>query len=252
MKTLLQAKKFIKRYRLKERKLSVEVLEEISLSIGYEILFFDPNLQEHINLLEKINMSSYSKNNEAFLCRKEGYKLILVNKYVDEHAKLFLILHELGHIYLNHFNNQTITKKLQDQQADEFAEYILYYQKPNYKYYILIGSFIAIVAACVALSVKLNLVSTPAPEPAQTMVIQSISPSPSPSPIAVNVVIPSEEPAVTPDEQDSVMVSVTKTGDKYHRSDCRYIVGRAIFTLSIEEATNAGYTACTYCRPDEK
>lgn len=43
-------------------------------------------------------------------------------------------------------------------------------------------------------------------------------------------------------------VCITKTGTKYHRCSCQYLRSSSI-EVSMEQATNNGYTACSVCRP---
>ena len=43
-------------------------------------------------------------------------------------------------------------------------------------------------------------------------------------------------------------VYITKTGAKYHTSSCRYLRQSKIQTTK-KEAVNAGYSACSVCKP---
>ncbi len=44
-------------------------------------------------------------------------------------------------------------------------------------------------------------------------------------------------------------VYVTKSGKKYHTSECRYVLGKQI-PISRQEAVNEGYEPCRRCKPD--
>ena len=46
-------------------------------------------------------------------------------------------------------------------------------------------------------------------------------------------------------------VYTTKTGKKYHRDSCRYLLRSKIKT-TIQRAKNFGYTACSVCKPVKK
>ncbi len=48
--------------------------------------------------------------------------------------------------------------------------------------------------------------------------------------------------------QETEIVYVTKTGDKYHRSNCRYLSNSKI-SIEKDEAIKQGYTACSVCKP---
>lgn len=43
-------------------------------------------------------------------------------------------------------------------------------------------------------------------------------------------------------------VYITKTGGKYHTSNCRYLRQSKI-SISKKEAVSGGYTACSVCKP---
>ena len=254
MKTEQVAKDFMKEYDLIKKGVNLETITNVAISMGYEVIYFNPNKEKHVELLKKATNGDFDNYKKSFICEIDGKKIIFIVFFSSDTDKVYLLLHELAHLYMNHTYKTGSSETRKEIQANDFARCVINYKKKNHTAIIPISAIFITTISILSISTMLlyNITkSDQAPHtPQQT--IQSISPSPSPSPVAVNVVIPSEEPAVTPDEQDSVMVSVTKTGDKYYRSDCHYIVGRSIFTLSIEKATNAGYTACTYCRPDEK
>lgn len=46
-------------------------------------------------------------------------------------------------------------------------------------------------------------------------------------------------------------VYVTKTGEKYHKSDCRYLKYSKI-EVSLKEAISKSYSACSVCKPPTK
>ena len=49
----------------------------------------------------------------------------------------------------------------------------------------------------------------------------------------------------------SQSVYVTKTGKKYHKETCRYLNNSSI-ELSLADAIEKGYTACSVCKPSSK
>lgn len=44
------------------------------------------------------------------------------------------------------------------------------------------------------------------------------------------------------------IVYITETGDKYHRSNCRYL-SQSKIPIERREAIRQGYTACSVCKP---
>lgn len=51
-------------------------------------------------------------------------------------------------------------------------------------------------------------------------------------------------------DKKSTIVYITKTGDKYHCSGCRYLK-RSKIKISLKEAKAAGYTPCSVCCPPQ-
>src|SRR5690606_12136816 len=49
-------------------------------------------------------------------------------------------------------------------------------------------------------------------------------------------------------DADAQKVYITKTGEKYHRKDCRYLRYSSI-EIELKEAKKNGYTPCSVCRP---
>jgi hypothetical protein len=49
-----------------------------------------------------------------------------------------------------------------------------------------------------------------------------------------------------------VWVYVTPSGERYHRSDCRYVKGKTTLRqLTVAQAKAEGYTPCKVCKPPE-
>lgn len=59
---------------------------------------------------------------------------------------------------------------------------------------------------------------------------------------------PSKARAHTATQQKDVTVYITKTGKKYHRSDCHYL-SRSKIKTTKKEAVKNGYGACKVCKP---
>ncbi len=51
------------------------------------------------------------------------------------------------------------------------------------------------------------------------------------------------------DDANNYTVYVTKSGKKYHKSNCRYVLGKKVSIIK-QDAINQGYTACKHCKPD--
>jgi septal ring-binding cell division protein DamX len=79
--------------------------------------------------------------------------------------------------------------------------------------------------------------STPAPTITTT---PTLTPSPSPLPT------PNDAPATESDEKE-IIVYITKTGTKYHRSECRHL-SKSKTPIDLESAKEK-YSPCSTCKP---
>lgn len=57
-----------------------------------------------------------------------------------------------------------------------------------------------------------------------------------------------EFPQTNNSDRKEVVVYITRTGEKYHQSDCRYLRQSKIQTTK-KEAVKNGYSACKVCKP---
>lgn len=53
-----------------------------------------------------------------------------------------------------------------------------------------------------------------------------------------------------PDDDDEITVYITKTGEKYHLEECRYL-SKSMIPISLNEAKSRGYTPCSVCNPPQ-
>lgn len=220
------ARKFIRHYGLAKTSLSVESLKKISRSMGYDVSCFNPNSKEHIDLLSKIGMQDYAKTHAAFTYAQNNKKIIFIVFYSSERDKIYLLLHEIAHLYLNHMHDSSKSETEKEEEANKFTHYVMKYKTSKIKFtYFIVSICVALLFMICTITYHKKNDSTEKYKPSQIIQITSSS--------------------------NERVVLVTKTGTKYHLLDCHYIAGRTVFKLNIEEAKKAGYTACTYCRPDE-
>lgn len=59
-----------------------------------------------------------------------------------------------------------------------------------------------------------------------------------------------QPPIVQPSRQDKQeqTVYITRTGEKYHRGDCRYL-SKSKIAIKRKDAIARGYNACKVCKP---
>lgn len=81
------------------------------------------------------------------------------------------------------------------------------------------------------------------------------SSTPKPTPQVIYKTIEVQKDYIQPqtsynNNNDSITVYVTKTGNKYHRLNCRYLKKSSI-PIKLVDAKRNGYTPCSVCRPPE-
>jgi len=59
---------------------------------------------------------------------------------------------------------------------------------------------------------------------------------------------PSPTLTVKQDRDERITVYITRTGEKYHRANCRYL-SKSKIPISLAEAKRRGYTPCKVCKP---
>lgn len=68
--------------------------------------------------------------------------------------------------------------------------------------------------------------------------------------LASNKLIHKNEPS---EQNKNAILEVVKTptGERYHLSNCKYIQGKEVISMSIEKANQMGYAPCRICKPNE-
>ena len=108
--------------------------------------------------------------------------------------------------------------------------------------------FVGSSAICIMVIITFCIfIYTISPEPNIDEPENIIAATPMPSP----TIQPTMPPTSTPVVINETGVIITKTGEKYHRPDCRHVKNRSgVVHMTIDEAINAGYEPCADCRPD--
>lgn len=167
-----------------------------------------------MELLRSFGFDAVSPATQAFTCEKDGKKIIFIIVFSTDNDKLYLLLHELAHLFLNHFYVSDITEPEKEIQANEFASYVMRTKCTKNIFTYTIAS--VAVASLLFGSMPTN-----------------------------SIHLQTDRTKACPTE-----VVITKTGDKYHMPDCYHIIGRNTVSLNITEALALGYKACKSCRPE--
>lgn len=226
---------FIKKYDLTERNLSYEFLKQIFNSLGYKIIFFNEihNSDDVEKIIEAYELSKYVSTRKSFLVSNSFIKLLFLHECMGEDELIHYTLHELGHIWLHHLSDVR-NEASQEREADEFAVRIkLLLKLQHITRKISVAFCIAIMTLLVfALPLSATHIENP---------LNTTSPTVAPS---------TATPTLTVSDTNTETVCITKSGERFHRPDCRYINGKTyIISMSVNKAINNGYTPCKVCRP---
>ena len=208
----------------------VNVEKELN-NLGYIVVLFNtPKGDEEI---ARYKLEYKKQTLKAFTYTKTVH-IVFIDGSLHADDRLYLALHELGHIVLGHVGDGKLVTRnsvLIDIEADNFAYSII---KGKEKFpFIYIASAIIIIA--MAFSSYYNNVKTPA------FVSES-------NPISEPVTISANAQPETGLETVSDIVYVTPSGTKFHKQDCRYIKNKKVTEYSRDEALHK-YAPCLVCEP---
>lgn len=101
--------------------ISLISLMEYAQKIGYRVVFY--NTVEGDKVLDLYDLKSAAESTTAFTVSDTYNKLIFVDDTAHIQDKLYVLLHELGHIVLSHIGTGKISimdKKLLEAEAEAF------------------------------------------------------------------------------------------------------------------------------------
>ena len=209
-----------------------ETAEKYINKQGYSIIIFDADNEE----IKLHNLTEIAKNKDSFVYETE-LKLIFIRQALDENKKLRLLLHEIGHILLEHLNNKVLTAEEKEREAETFVQYLLVPIIIQKQY-----SLVTILVLCAALlcsvvyNFKLHTIYKD--------LSQSAVPAFSQLPESDTRTVESE----ALQEETVQYFYVTRTGKRYHTEHCMY--AKNAIQVSEDYATSY-YLPCGYCNPQQ-
>lgn len=221
----VKASNFVKEFKLNSSKiLSFEELSKVAVKLNYKI--FRPKNAESKVLLA-LDLQTEFKTLSAFTFAKDNVKYIFIRSDVPNEVAAVLLLHELSHIYLGHLEKSTMPAASDEAEAELFVSYV---SKKIFDKRIKITILNCVVCAltAIALIVSIHNLQT------QNSIIEI-------STTTVNTETNADQ------NENSEIVVVTKTGEKYHKPNCYHVIGSEVIELTISEAQNAGYEPCKDC-----
>lgn len=192
---------------------------------GYSVVFFNTDEGDHL-------LRSYGlypcKTNAITYCGNT--KVVFVDENIHATDKLYALLHECGHILLNHLDDM-LNKRAYENEAEAFAYKALNYSPPKTLRNVLLS--LLAVALIIAGTVFF-------PQPDISPAIQNYVPTEASSDVNIS--------RITSNEPVNESVYVTKSGTKYHRANCRYVKNKNASELQKIEAEKT-HDPCSICKP---
>ncbi len=211
------ANRFVKKYISQD--IDVESIEGVIRQQGYTLVYFraQNNTDEVDTVLNSLNLVDMARHSRGFVYADEKYRLVFINEDLTDKEKLIVLLHEEGHIFLEHTRNHKVIglDVIEEHEANEFVHYVLYVSplmmagKVIKKYRVVfIGVLVAVVVVAVgALSYR----------------------------------------KYTLEQTYYGEYYVTKTGTKYHTKECGLIEDSDIRRLTKEDMESGKYEPCSVC-----
>lgn len=221
----VKASNFVKEFKLNSSKiLSFEELSKVAVKLNYKI--FRPKNAESKVLLA-LDLQTEFKTLSAFTFAKDNVKYIFIRSDVPNEVAAVLLLHELSHIYLGHLEKSTMPAASDEAEAELFVSYV---SKKIFDKRIKITILNCVVCALTAIALIISVHNSQT----QNSIIEI-------STTTVNTETNADQ------NENSEIVVVTKTGEKYHKPNCYHVIGSEVIELTIDEAQNAGYEPCKDC-----
>lgn len=221
------AKKFINESNL--RKLDYETLESVLAGLGFDIVRFDKFDEEIQALFTNMQISEATKHKKCFTYIDGDYRHIFLAEHLSSDEYIFMLLHEIGHIKLNHLTkNGVYTEELDDQEANKFAFAVQRYvevQKGSRKTVKIAACLIATALTCyITVSILSYHNSDSSPK--------------------------NDKPYSSAESAAEDIYYVTPSGEKYHKIDCPIIKNKDKNELTSgtkDELESQNYEPCKWC-----
>lgn len=125
MNVTTSAKEFVEKYNIDDGNLDYELLKKIISDLGFIIIDFDPdNTRETERIFSSLSLDDYTKQQQCFLFKCNTVKYIFIVRSLTNSEKVPLLLHEIGHIVLNHpieYNIISLKQSKYNTEANDFS-----------------------------------------------------------------------------------------------------------------------------------
>lgn len=186
---------------------------------GYTIVYFNSvsNTDDVRELGRLLGVDEYIRCSKGFTYADANNRIVFVNEDLTEEEKVYVFLHEQGHILCRHFTEGSVmgTDVVQEHEANEFVHYVIH-PTASAKFYRSRKPIIITLSVLIVTMIIIALVG------------------------AVN-------------QQRSYYGEyyITETGSKYHREGCIFVKNKTnVRRMTKEEFESGKYEACGMCFPE--
>ena len=220
---VVSGKQAVKSFRKKYKVLkpTLDEIKEIVYSQGYSIVEFNAiyNEKDVADIIENLKLDKLISERKNFVYADSKNRIVFIHEDLSVDEKLNVLLHEEGHIFCGHIEENTYLGRdvQQEVEANEFA-YCL--QNPNFaeKIGFFIGKnkiWLSVVIAILIISIAGVAWFMAKPQTYRDYVI-------------------------------------TDTGNKYHQSDCIHVKNKTnVKRLTVKQFESNEYEPCGTCLPLE-
>lgn len=202
---------------LRGKKLNFVNVEKILKDLGYSVVLFNTPMGD----LEITRYGlEYEKSNLKAFTFSQTAHIVFINGALHPDDRMYLAIHELGHIALGHIGEGKIMTRnaiLIDMEADHFAHSIIH---PNKRGIICVLGYVIMLCVILILSAYINNLRFSTAH--LTQIEQQV--------ITTNTVY------------------ITKYGDRFHRLGCVYTKDKETTEIQRAVALN-NYLPCKVCNP---
>lgn len=257
---------FIKEFDIKD--IDIYTLKMIISKLGYELVEYNPLLNnEHVNtIINGLNLKEELKSKSCFTYKSKLASYIFVRNSLAECELIYLLLHEIGHIYMHHVDKDTTDKsEYYEHEANKFADEVKCYInqmnqniikndiKNHIKRKVLYTVSTLLLSALIFSTVMISYKKNESNEFRFYREVQETSIATTEA-ITIEKSTESEtkirsEPSV---ESDDIVYYVSSSGTKYHLRSCYQINPEKCTALTLKQIEEMGYTPCKTCKPDKQ
>lgn len=188
-------------------------------SQGYSTVFYNAisNNNDVAILSNMLGVNEYMRCSKGFTYTDSNNRIVFINEDLCEEEKIYVLLHEQGHILFRHFREGSVIGNdvIQEYEANEFVHYVMNSTiEVNIKRY------------------KKQIILT--------VVI-----------LAISVIIIVLSGNVIQQETYFGNYYITETGHKYHEAECIFVKNKTnVRRITKAEFDSGDYEPCEICLPD--